>query len=271
MKRVVDSYIGIYQGHFNPKLNAGFVYCLAPWLSLTLLSLSLASLWLTPHESFQWLHVKFQLLPNEFWSIVTIFGDTRVALCVILFFSWHFPRLLQALFISSLIATFFTTLGKELLLIDRPPAIIHDEWLHVVGPFLLEKSFPSGHSTTAMTMCLLLLPTVTKKWQRAVIIGVAILVCLSRVACGVHWPEDVLAGASVGLISGWIGLYLANRLPLSWPVIILVFLILLTNNFQLWWYNAGYPNLQVGLRVLVMISSLYLLCIPLYIKSSKYN
>jgi hypothetical protein len=41
----------------------------------------------------------------------------------------------------------------------------------------------------------------------------AALAGLARVAVGAHWPADVLAGTSVGLLSGMLGASIAQRIP----------------------------------------------------------
>jgi undecaprenyl-diphosphatase len=75
-------------------------------------------------------------------------------------------------------------------------------------------SFPSGHSVGAAafwtTVAVLLLPRVG---QRAwVLLAIPLLVALTRVLLGVHYPSDVVAGLLVGgcwaaaataLLSGW--------------------------------------------------------------------
>jgi undecaprenyl-diphosphatase len=67
-------------------------------------------------------------------------------------------------------------------------------------------SFPSGHAmmsaVTYLTLGALLARVETRRRARAFIIGLAVvmtlLVGMSRVYLGVHWPSDVLAGWSVG-------------------------------------------------------------------------
>ncbi len=67
-------------------------------------------------------------------------------------------------------------------------------------------SFPSGHAmmsaVTYLTLGALLARVETRRRARAFIVGLAVamtlLVGLSRVYLGVHWPSDVLAGWSVG-------------------------------------------------------------------------
>jgi undecaprenyl-diphosphatase len=70
-------------------------------------------------------------------------------------------------------------------------------------------SFPSGHSALSaviyLTLAALLARLVERRALRAYIIGVAALatglVGVSRIALGVHYPTDVLAGWTLGL--GW--------------------------------------------------------------------
>ena len=81
----------------------------------------------------------------------------------------------------------------------RPDLISH-------GTVFTNASFPSGHSTMAavvwLTLGLLLARTQSSRGMRIylVVLSVAItlLVGLSRVYLGVHWPTDVLAGWALG-------------------------------------------------------------------------
>lgn len=73
-------------------------------------------------------------------------------------------------------------------------------------------SFPSGHATASMAFAavavVLAWPT---RWRRPVTIGAAIyvvLVGLTRIVLGVHYPSDLLAGWALGLavvtgVAGW--------------------------------------------------------------------
>lgn len=63
-------------------------------------------------------------------------------------------------------------------------------------------SFPSGHSVTAFALAFVL----ARAYPRYAVLfyGLAGLVALSRVYLAKHFPSDVVAGAAVGLLSGWI-------------------------------------------------------------------
>ncbi|MGB4781265.1 phosphatase PAP2 family protein [Candidatus Methylomirabilis sp.] len=63
-------------------------------------------------------------------------------------------------------------------------------------------SFPSGHSVTAFAMAFVL----SRAYPRYTLLfyGLAGLVALSRVYLAKHFPSDVVAGAALGLLAGWI-------------------------------------------------------------------
>lgn len=63
-------------------------------------------------------------------------------------------------------------------------------------------SFPSGHASFAFGLATVVY-LYNKKWG-VVFLILAFLISIARVFVGVHWPLDVLAGAIVGIFSGWL-------------------------------------------------------------------
>jgi undecaprenyl-diphosphatase len=77
-------------------------------------------------------------------------------------------------------------------------------------------SFPSGHSTSAMVFYLTaaLVLSQGSRWRHAAVAAgllMAVLIGLSRVMLGVHWPSDVVGGWAFGLLWVIVTLRLAQR------------------------------------------------------------
>lgn len=90
---------------------------------------------------------------------------------------------------------------KQIFARSRPDVVPH-------GVLVTSASFPSGHAmmaaTVYLTLGVLLARTQPKAAIRLYIIGVstgiAVLVGISRVYLGVHWPTDVLGGWILGAV-----------------------------------------------------------------------
>lgn len=72
---------------------------------------------------------------------------------------------------------------------------------------LIEKpvdfSFPSGHTAAAFATTSALFFSKSRLWIPALVLSV--LLAFSRLYLYVHYPTDVLAGALLGILAGWIG------------------------------------------------------------------
>lgn len=87
-------------------------------------------------------------------------------------------------------------------------------------------SFPSGHATLSaivfLTLGALASSTRHRAVERAYILsaaaGMTFLVGLSRIALGVHWATDVLAGWAFGALGAATGLLIARRFAPAPPV-----------------------------------------------------
>lgn len=63
-------------------------------------------------------------------------------------------------------------------------------------------SFPSGHAAFYFALSTIVF---YKDKDVGVLFFIAsILICLARIFVGIHWPSDILAGALVGIFSGWL-------------------------------------------------------------------
>lgn len=150
-------------------------------------------------------------LPGGFWQWVTVTGDTLLAFAILLPLVRRRPALAGAVLVTVLLAMLLVHGIKPWAALPRPPAVLAPEELHIIGKDLRSGSFPSGHSATAFALAALLGSWLAPGRGRAVLVALAVLVGLSRMAVGVHWPLDVLVGASIGWLSGLAGVALARR------------------------------------------------------------
>lgn len=79
---------------------------------------------------------------------------------------------------------------------------------------LIEKpvdySFPSGHTAASFAaVTALYLAGEKKLWKPALVLSV--LIAFTRMYLYVHYPTDILGGIAVGIISGYIGFFIAGR------------------------------------------------------------
>lgn len=79
------------------------------------------------------------------------------------------------------------------------------------------SSFPSGHASSSMIfyLCLALMLVGRTRWRfaaAAAAIALSVLVGISRVMLGVHWPSDVIGGWSFGMLWVLLTLRPAERL-----------------------------------------------------------
>ncbi len=75
------------------------------------------------------------------------------------------------------------------------PCKVH-EWVHLLVNCSSGKSFPSSHAANSFGQAAIWVWRYPKyKWF---FIVAAILISYSRIACGVHYPFDVIVGAAVG-------------------------------------------------------------------------
>ena len=63
----------------------------------------------------------------------------------------------------------------------------------------------SGHSATIWAITILSAMVLRRKWFTLLMIVVALLVCYSRIYLACHFPQDILLGAGVGVISALCG------------------------------------------------------------------
>lgn len=77
-------------------------------------------------------------------------------------------------------------------------------------------SFPSGHGATAVSLFGSTAREIRKRWMWFVAVITPLLIGISRVMVGVHYPTDVLAGWVVGLAAAGFNALLQKKVRTEW-------------------------------------------------------
>lgn len=128
----------------------------------------------------------------------TLFLTVALALMTVITYartrSPRWPAFLTATLVGSI-----ALVNIVKFLVGRPRPSFHP----LVHPF--GSSFPSGHSVAAAALCgsIAFVLTRNMEWRPAVrvwatAVYIALLVAISRVYLGAHWPTDVIAGLALG-------------------------------------------------------------------------
>jgi len=136
----------------------------------------------------------------QFLSGIGQWGAIWFIIAIILFFREE--KRDHWFFLPSLLATGLGTLVSEVFLkwiVRRPrPTVTIGA---IIRTFPGNYSFPSTHATIAWAMAFVL--SREEPRLRWLFYLLAILISLSRIYLGVHYPSDVLGGAILGLGIGW--------------------------------------------------------------------
>lgn len=89
-------------------------------------------------------------------------------------------------------------------------------------------SFPSGHTQNITVLFSSLMIEFKKKWLNVLGVVLIVLVAISRMYLGVHWPKDVVGGIVFGIISVLIGNYIFEIEDMKKRNIIFIFLMILS-------------------------------------------
>ncbi|MBK9131673.1 MAG: phosphatase PAP2 family protein [Gammaproteobacteria bacterium] len=220
--------------------------------------LLLIVLWLTDSNESLFIVINQQRhIPDLAWSSLIILGDSMILFAVALPFCGRRPEVIRAVIVSAIVAALAVRGLKWLVVEMRPVAVL--ETIHIIGPSLRKSSFPSGHATTIFTFVAIICFYTSKRLYRVLLVTLAVLVGISRLGVGAHWPTDVVAGAAIGWASAIVGGILSERweggISLTAQRILALFLLICTMSL-LGIYDTHYPQanpMQYAIAIAALI------------------
>ncbi len=143
----------------------------------------------------------------KFFTMLGDDGGIWIAIAILLLFFRKYRKTGAMVGLSLLGSLIFNNmLIKNLVARTRPYNVI--ETLTILVPDPGEFSFPSGHTSSSFAAGVVLYLMLPKKYGVPALI-LAVLISLSRLYVGVHYPTDVLGGMVMGtliavvVVKGW--------------------------------------------------------------------
>ena len=115
-------------------------------------------------------------------------------------------------------------------------------------------SFPSGHGATAVSLFGSIGREVRKRWMWTLAVVMPLLIGFSRIAVGVHYPTDVMAGWAVGLLAIGFNILLVKYVKKEW--LRYVILLVLTVPGIFWCTSRDYFT-ALGLLIAAAVAFPY--------------
>lgn len=127
----------------------------------------------------------------------------------------NFKIVFYGVLVALVIHLLFTELFFKMFLTEffgiRERPYVLDNFIMPIGKAFTNSSFPSGHVSASAAAIFVICYFYRKKWLIATGIIFCILMALSRMHNGMHYPSDVIFGAVFGIIYGMIAIYLVKR------------------------------------------------------------
>jgi undecaprenyl-diphosphatase len=144
----------------------------------------------------QWLDY-FGMFCAEYLGYVLMF-------VLFLFLLFRFKKYWRMVLEATIAAVFTRFVLAEIIRIIffRARPFVTLNFIPLINQSPKEASFPSGHATFFFALSTIVY-FYNKKAGILFYIG-SFLIVIARVFVGIHWPSDILAGAVLGILMGWL-------------------------------------------------------------------
>ena len=145
-------------------------------------------------------------LLDQFFKIYTYIGDGLFSVAVFLLLLVAGRRLLAVeVILCYAISGIISPICKNIFSTPRPKAYLQQHNIDYIYSNSIElagnTSFPSGHTISVFALAAILAFNAKNKWLGFFLFLAAAIVAYSRIYLGVHFPEDVLGGSVIGVIT----------------------------------------------------------------------
>lgn len=177
------------------------------WVLFVLISVFLLMMKPSVNNAYFWyINQTSDYFNPELLASITDMGNGIVTGSIMVLILCFKPTWILRVLLAAIICLISTHLLKSYFAELRPAAIL--EQINIIGDARYSKSFPSGHTATIFLLAGTAFLSSTRLLSRIVFVSLAVIVGLSRIAVGAHWPIDIALGA----IIGWSSIYLASIL-----------------------------------------------------------
>lgn len=197
----------------RPTNNFGIAFILATIIAI---GTGIFILALGKNGSFQLINSNHNEIADQVFKYFTHYGDGLMwaPLGIYCFFyrRKYFITVVAGVLISTILAQFL----KRIVYPDelRPISYLSEIFpVHVVDGVTMRKvhSFPSGHTTTAFAMALIMAYIINRKVWSVILPLLAFLAGYSRVYLAQHFPTDIFAGMCIGIASAIMSLLIYRK------------------------------------------------------------
>ncbi|MCF6335320.1 MAG: phosphatase PAP2 family protein [Spirochaetales bacterium] len=135
---------------------------------------------------------------DYFFELVTMLGEKNILIAVIAWMFWNVDKKKGFILSFTLLFSLVLNTGIKIAFHRQRPFELLSEIAGKRVQTATGYSFPSGHTQGASTFYLTLALLFKKWWIYAAALSVSLLVAVSRLYLGVHWPVDVIGGLILG-------------------------------------------------------------------------
>ena len=185
------------------------------------------------------------LIPAIVWAHLTVAADAAVGFAIMTLVVRRDPELVYWGIFGGIVVAIVVHVGKDFFAVSRPPGVLSADAFRNIGPALKNGSFPSGHTATAFYLAGLIASLKPTRGFMLWCLSVAMLLGFSRIAVGVHWPEDVMVGAAIGWGLGWGTAWIAhNRPTINRNKLLFTLVICLIGSIHLVWVETYFEGVK---------------------------